>query len=363
MRSPFKNALAVCLGLLASAPTGALAVPPTIVLTAPASADEGDAITLVADVTDDDGDTPTWSWDLDGDGVYGDLPDTIVATIDAGTTDGPATRIVGVLASDGTENATAMATIMVVNLPPTITSEPPLTAAVRELYRYTVAVEDPGGAADPLTILLTSRPTGMTIAGELLEWTPTPDQRGQSLRAIVRVDDGDDGETMQSWTIDVAPNQPPGPAEPVSPVMRTRVAEDTPVTLVVMNASDVEGDPLSYVFDLSRTSSFDPDGELISSDAIPEGADGMTRFETAEPLGRGLWYWRVRANDGAEDGPATFAQLVVGEGVSVIDAGPDAGSGGGGGCTIGAGGTPRCSPVSMWLCLIAAARIAARRRR
>jgi hypothetical protein len=353
------------------------AAPPTIAFTAPTTAVEGDEIVIRVAVTDPDGDTPTWSWDLDADGTFGDLPDGTEHTVPAGTSDGPLNLRVGVQATDGVESRTTYLMVGITNVAPSITSAPGTTAYIRSEYRYEIAADDPGGAADPLTYRLTSRPMGMEITDNIITWTPSADQRGRSFPVIMRVDDGDTGEEAQMWDVMVSANRAPEAPTPASPIDRMRVAADEPVTLSVENGVDPDGDALDYFFRLSRTSSFDT-ASVIGSGGVAEDTGETTSWTTTEPLEPGLWYWQVWVDDGMTESPRRFAQLVVGDGTIVpTDAGSsgltdggripgvDAGTGGGGGCSVGSTSPARrgLGAVGSLMLALAGMWLALRRRR
>ncbi|MCA1733761.1 MAG: thrombospondin type 3 repeat-containing protein, partial [Acidobacteria bacterium] len=95
---------------------------PPVVSLAPAwSVEEGASVTLTAMASDPDGDPLTASWDLDGDGVFGDAPGFEVMFSAAGL-DGPSTRAVSVIVSDGIVAVSASAEVQVVNVAPSISS-------------------------------------------------------------------------------------------------------------------------------------------------------------------------------------------------------------------------------------------------
>lgn len=353
------------------APGVAYALPPVIAFTSPTEINEGESVTIDVMVTDPEGATPTWTWDIDFDGTFGELADATSYTVPATDTDGTTMLRIGVMATDGVESRTVYRNITVHNVEPTITSTPPLDAAVRREYVYDVVVEDPAGVNDPIRYLLTSRPPGMEITDNHITWTPLPEQRGRSFPVILRLDDGDGGEDSQTWEVRVAFNTPPTFATPTAPIDRTRVPAGAPVTLVAENASDDDGDPLTYFFQLSRVSSFQPP-DLIGSGEVSEGADGTTAWTTAEPLDPGLWYWQVWVSDGVVETSPRFAQFVVGEEVVEPDAGTppadatipgiDAGitpPPPSGGCSVGA---TRSSHAALALALVALALVLRRRR-
>ncbi len=297
---------------------------PVVRFTSPSEIDEGQEVTIEVMVTDLEGDTPSWSWDLDGDGVFGEMPGGTSYTVPAGATDGDADITIAIEATDGTETRTVTRTVTVHNLPPVVTSEPPLEAFVRREYSYQITVEDPAGPVnDPPDIRLTSRPSGMEVTPEgLVTWTPPIDARARSFPVIARVLDGDGGEDVQMWEVAVAENQPPEPPTPMSPIMRSRVAENEPVTLTVTNGMDPDGDPLEYYFQLSRTVAFEG-ADVFGSGAVSEGTDGTTSWTTAGPLEPGLWYWRVWDSDGIVDSHVFNATFIVGLGPVEM---PDGGS-------------------------------------
>jgi flagellar hook assembly protein FlgD/Tol biopolymer transport system component len=96
-------------------------------------------------------------------------------------------------------------------------------------------------------------------------------------------------------------SEPPTAPVPVAPALAARVAALSP-SLVVQNARDPEGQPLSYRFQIDRAASFDsPD--LQEANGIPETAD-----ETAWTPPRALsdhtgYSWRAAASDGVSYGP------------------------------------------------------------
>ncbi|MFK7989212.1 MAG: hypothetical protein AB8I08_24550 [Sandaracinaceae bacterium] len=298
-------------------------------ISAPLEADEGQGIPLEVTVSDEDG-AVTFSWDLDGDGSYGEATGETSVTLPSGTTDGPSSVTVGVQAVGPSETTTESATISVLNVAPTLTGQPPTEAGVRREYRFDSTIDEPAGERDPVALVLTSRPMGMEIVDGAVVWTPEPDQRGRTFPAILRATDDEDATGVQRWEVTVAANTAPFAPVPVRPVRRERMPEGEPVTLRVDNGVDLDEDPLQYIYTLSRTSDFDGDSVFVSA-AVEEG-ERQTLFVTDGPLERGLWYWSVVATDGMEESPPAFAQLVIGDAVF-----GDGGTGPideGGGCAV-----------------------------
>ncbi len=106
------------------APSGANS-PPVVAAGGPYSVLEGGAVTVIASGNDPDGDVLSYSWDLDGDGVY-ETPGQAVLFSAAGL-DGPGNRTIGVRAVDpGGLQALALASVSVTNSAPLVSISPVL---------------------------------------------------------------------------------------------------------------------------------------------------------------------------------------------------------------------------------------------
>jgi PKD domain len=130
--------------------------PPTAVAGGPYSIDEGSALTLNASGSSDpDGDTLAYTWDVNGDGTFGDAtgvnPTLTWAQLNAlGIIDGPDVRNVRVRISDGVNPAvtSSSAALTVVNVKPasgTITG-PLDPVAVNGTVNVSASFSDPGTA-------------------------------------------------------------------------------------------------------------------------------------------------------------------------------------------------------------------------
>lgn len=315
-------------------------------LMGPSEVDEGDELTIEAVIVDLEDDSFTWSWDLDGDGVFGELANSSTYVVPAGTTDGDSMLEVAVEATDGTNSRITRKRILIKNVPPTITSEPPTTTSSAR-YEYQVEAEDPAGPLDPLVFRLGgSVPSGMEISETgLITWLPPPTARGRTHTAIVQVLDGDLGQDLQTWEIRVGGNAPPESPTPFSPIDFARVSGSEPVTLIAENATDPDGDALFYTFEVSQSSSFHTD--VLGSGEVPEGEAGMTSWTTAEPLAPGAWHWRVSASDRRGTSLPRFGSFRVDEPEVMEDAGTPPVDGGlsDGGVTPASGGCS-ASPAS-----------------
>jgi len=82
-----------------------------------------------------------------------------------------------------------------------------------------------------------------------------------------------------------------------------------PVTLMVQNAATSGVRPLSYSFDVAADSDFS--NKLFSRSGVAPGAGGKTSVQL-DILGIGrTYYWRVRAEDGANTGPYSTASFEI----------------------------------------------------
>jgi hypothetical protein len=90
----------------------------------------------------------------------------------------------------------------------------------------------------------------------------------------------------------------------VDPSSGTKIPMDKqPITLTVVNASTSGVRPLSYVFDVATDAGFT--NKVFSRDGIAPG-DGRTSLRLPDALATGRsYYWRARAQDGANTGPYT----------------------------------------------------------
>ncbi len=82
---------------------------------------------------------------------------------------------------------------------PIFTSVPVTAAAQETPYSYTLAATDPAGGA--VTYALTTAPTGATLSGSAISWTPTAAQSrtSNSFSAMATTSSG--GSATQSWTV------------------------------------------------------------------------------------------------------------------------------------------------------------------
>ncbi len=313
----------------AAAAEGAASEPgaPLVRFTSPFAADEGAEITISAEITDAEGDAVLFSWDLDGDGTFGDSPGMSEVTIPAGTTDGPTSLRVGLEATDGVHTTQRTRSIRIANIAPDVLSTPPTVAAIGQHVHYHLVVADPAGAADPLTYdLVTGPPTAHVTADGYFDWTPTESEVtavGTATSIHIEIDDGDMGTTRHDWQMRVLNDHAPTDPSPQYPILSIAVLDRTP-RLVVSDAIDIDGDTVTYFFELDRVETFDSEA-LQSSGPLAE-QPVLTDWTPESPLDIGMWHWRVWVSDGtATTVPVTAQFLVVPDPSLIPDAGPSDG--------------------------------------
>lgn len=125
--------------------------------------------------------------------------------------------------------------------------------------------------------------------------TPLADQTGYFWRVAVRDTRGASAETaVSSFFVDLANSAPQAPLI-AAPVMDSE-SDSLEVLLTVDNAVDIDGDPLTYHFELDKAGTFDS-GSLQSSGEAAEGMD-VTSWRTGMLMDDTNYFWRVKASDG-----------------------------------------------------------------
>ena len=144
----------------------------------------------------------SFSWDFDDDGAYDDATGQ-VPTFSAVGIDGPTRVDISMRGCDAVNVCRDFDSyIDVINVAPSIISNPVTVAARGQVYSYTPVVTDPAGSDDPLQFFLLSAPQGATIDPDtgLVEWTPGS-QSGATIE--IRAVDDDGGFTTQRWDLRV----------------------------------------------------------------------------------------------------------------------------------------------------------------
>jgi hypothetical protein len=299
---------------------------PRIRFDAPFSAREGDAIPISVMVSDAEGDPVTWTWDLDGDGTFGEHAGAASLEVPAGTTDGPGAIRIGVEATDGRHRTQRYRTVNVENVPPRFEGpEPPGVTSVDATYRVQLMAVDPAGPLDPLTYRLVTGPAGLAVSPTgLVQWTPGRDAvtgpAADPHRITVSVDDGDMGTAEFTWSLRVAPNRLPTPPRPLYPTGGLGVLGRAP-RLAVENATDPDFDALTYEFEIDSSPTLDSAERRTVRDVAQ--TPGFTAWTVNPPLSVGHWFWRARAHDrvAAGEWSATVDFFVVPDGTETVDLG------------------------------------------
>ena len=97
------------------------------------------------------------------------------------------------------------------------------------------------------------------------------------------------------------------PPTPLEPAQGVRVpVESQPVTLTLSNAATTGVRPLNYLFEVATDAGFS--NKVFTRDGITPGATGRTAFRLPNALApERSYYWRARAQDGANTGPYSSA--------------------------------------------------------
>jgi hypothetical protein len=188
---------------------------PTADANGPYEVGEGGSVALNGTGTDPDvGDTLTFSWDLDNDGVFetaGEDP-----TFSAAGRDGPTTQNVTLKVCDSDDQcATDGAVVNIVNVEPTIsafTNNGPIAEGGSATVQVTAT--DPAGALDPLSYEFDCEGDGTYAAAQSGASTSCAFGDNGSFTVGVRVSDGDGGSTTATTIVvvtNVAPTANAGP--------------------------------------------------------------------------------------------------------------------------------------------------------
>lgn len=334
---------------------------PTVSLMAPFNADEGAAITFSVEVMDPEGDAFTVSWDLDGDGTFGENVGMLSYAVPAGTTD-DGTVVVGVEAVDaGRHRTEVVRRIRIANVAPSIVSRPPDAVSIGQNVQYRIGVADPGGARDVLSYELVRGPSSASLIDGVFRFVPTEGDvtpAGVAIDCEIAVTDDDGGRTSQVWRMTVANNYAPSDLFLEYPTDGIALLDRTP-RLAVRDGSGIDGDPLQYFFELDTSEAFE--APLLRSGPVDE-MPGFTTFSIEEPLAPGRYFWRAWLSDGtAETAPRVTSFWVLGPPEEPTDAGPIALPDAGGtvaarSCSAQAGTLPPPWGVLLFFGLVLAAR-------
>jgi hypothetical protein len=97
----------------------------------------------------------------------------------------------------------------------------------------------------------------------------------------------------------------------------TLKTKDQPVQLLIQNAGTNGARPLKYTFEIASDADFK--NIVFTRTGVEPGADGLTRLQLPDKLAAGTYWWRTRAEDGANTGPYSpiksfqvLAQVILG---------------------------------------------------
>jgi hypothetical protein len=142
-------------------------------------------------------------------------------------------------------------------------------------------------------------------------WTldkPLSDNAWYYWRGVATDEHGASTETaVASFFVNTA-NDAPAPPAVLYPANGSEVAL-LEMDLMVSNAADLDGDPLTYFFELDRVNTFDS-ASKTSSGSVTEGL--TTTAWRISGLEDNTWYfWRVKASDGAAESAWVTARFFV----------------------------------------------------
>jgi len=304
--------------------------PPQVDAGGPYTILEGEALELDAsNTTDADAwDVLAYSWDVNGDEVFGDAvgvsPTLDWATlVTLGIADGPGSWNVKVRVDDGAGNVVDSTVVLlhVGNAPPTADAGGPYSLDEGGSLTLSAIGSDPAGASDPLTFLWDLDGNGFfgDVIGQSLTvtWSQLVElglgDGPDTFDIVVRASDGDGGVT-DSLPITVTVNNLPPIANAGGPYL---VAIGGEVTLAA-TATDPAGaaDPLTYAWDL------DDDGEFDDATGAAPTITWSELNAMGINVGSGVHTIRVEVDDG--DGGVTVAATTL----DVDDTPPVASAGG-----------------------------------
>ncbi|NEP56504.1 MAG: tandem-95 repeat protein, partial [Symploca sp. SIO2G7] len=229
-----------------------------------------------------------------------------------------------------------------INTPPVIASTPPTQAVAGRAYTYTIEATDTDN--DPLAFSLLNAPTGMTLNGGVIEWTPDNSQLGIQTVDVL-VEDGQGGAATQTFNVAVLATPPNSPPVITSQPGFVATAEFT--YEYTLTAFDPDGDVLEYeLLDAPAGMTLDASTGLLQwtptlaqqgttsvrvAVTDPSGGRGSQSFPllvrvneapeiTSEPIesatANGLYRYDIRATDPNAD-PLSYTLLNAPDGMTL----------------------------------------------
>jgi Ca2+-binding RTX toxin-like protein len=295
----------------------------------PYTINEGSSLTLNGSASSDpDGDPLTYSWDINGNNIFGDATGvnptlSWAQLISLGIVDGNSTSIynVKVRVDDGHGHVvdSPATTLTVLNVAPTASAGGPYTVTEGLNLSIAATASDPAGPNDPLSYSWDLNGDGVfgdggiTTASAVVTWATLRnlgiDHGGQQITNVrVRVDDGDGGVTVSAPTTLTVANVVPTISSVGGPYS---VTEGQSLT-VTCTASDPGSPPevLTYSWDLN--------GDAIYTDAVStSGSITLTWAQlnaiAQNPINDGprTYTVRVKVSDGIGTNTSMSTTLTV----------------------------------------------------
>ncbi len=165
--------------------------------------------------------------------------------------------------------------VEVPNRPPSIESEPRLTAQARQSYSYSPRADDPD-EGDVFSWDLDEAPEGMTIDSQTgrIQWVPTDEQGNRSFLVVLTVYDSQGAVDRQSWELGV--DEDPGNRAPRITSFPEASVVAGEVYLYEVEASDADGDRMTFSLvegDFPAGMSIDPSSGVLRWN-VPLGLGG-----------------------------------------------------------------------------------------
>lgn len=230
----------------------------------PYTINEGDSLALAATAAGGDGGPLTYSWDVNGDGTFGQVtgnnPTLTWAQLEAlGIDDGPATFQVSVRVSDahGEYIDSAATTLTVNDTPPTPSVSGPAAEVVGQPQTFSLAASDPSSV---------DTAAGFSFLVNWGDGSPTQAVAGPvaaSQLPHVFTTSGD--YTVEVWATDKDGEQSPSPATFTAAVQAAALEGGTLVVggnNILLQAADANGG-ISVTVGGTAQGVFDPTGEIV----------------------------------------------------------------------------------------------------
>jgi hypothetical protein len=177
----------------------------------------------------------------------------------------------------------------------------------QEPLEYRFEVYGDAGMVNP-TVFSDGIPPGQ---GGTTSWTvnvPLSEDTWYFWKAVVRDPHGATAVTpLTSFFVNTANAAPTAPL--ISSPTRDSEVTALNAVLVVSNATDADGDELTYLFELDRVETFDSHSS-ITSGSLPSGA-GLTRWSVSDLADNTLYFWRAKASDGVAESPWAVGKFFV----------------------------------------------------